>query len=553
MATTQTVTAKTETSLTVYWETSLKSANMLSYSLDNGSTWSAYEVVSGREGYYTVENLTPNTTYSLITSLRTQTTWVNSSVLSVATYSYPYATMTPDFTIGSGLDVGLFNPLGKTMQVQFLDNGGNLITYEQTSGTSVHFYTSTQTAVNALYGSIPNALSGTYSIRTITSDSDITNTGGLYQVDQATSKPTIGTFTYADNTASSITQDSSIIVQNISTPVYTATCTANNSATLATCVVDVNGATYSKSATSTTTIQGGTINSASNVFATLTLTDSRGLTSQKTVEITMAAWSNPTGIINVNRQQNFYSETDCNVDADYTQIGTNTVVISLTGDAVPITGKTTPAQVTATLTDNVTSVVSFDNDFEWNLSITITDSFGGATTYTGIHIGRGIPINFTDRILRSYAVNGFPTHQNSVEVFEGSFYKDGNDIASLFPITQYNSHDSGSLTSAFTRNKTYTVTNDGLVYVSASLRTGTKTWGTTRVTIFHNNSEVAKATDILTSAYDGQETSANANAFLQVSNGDTIKVEDVSTRYTSGNTWDAYYNLLAFGCTLSVS
>lgn len=120
-------------------------------------------------------------------------------------------------------------------------------------------------------------------------------------------------------------------------------------------------------------------------------------------------------------------------------------------------------------------------------------------------------------------------------------------------ITQYNSHDSGSLTAALNRTKTYTVAGGGFVFVSASLRSGTKTWGTSKITIFHNTTEISKATDIITANYDGQETSANATAFIQVSNGDTVKVEAVSTRYTSGNTWDEWFNVLAFGCTLTVS
>ncbi len=122
-----------------------------------------------------------------------------------------------------------------------------------------------------------------------------------------------------------------------------------------------------------------------------------------------------------------------------------------------------------------------------------------------------------------------------------------------YPVTQYNSHDSGALTAALNQTKTYTVSGSGLVFVSASLRTGTNTWGTTKVTIFYNNSEVAKATDIFTANYNGQETSASATVFLQVTNGDTVKVEIVSTRYASGNTYDAWYNVLAFGCTLSQS
>lgn len=120
-------------------------------------------------------------------------------------------------------------------------------------------------------------------------------------------------------------------------------------------------------------------------------------------------------------------------------------------------------------------------------------------------------------------------------------------------ITQYNVTENGALTSATARTKTYTVSGDGIVFVSSSFRSGNNTWGVTKVTIKHNNTDVAKDTDIMTADYNAQESAASASAFLQVSSGDVITVESYSTRYTSGNTWIAYYNVLAFGCTLTVS
>ena len=469
----------------------------------------------------------------------------------------------PDFTLGNTLRIEIYNPTGHNIRVNLKDRNGTTVATVSGAGTSATFFQAGidwTSAIAALYASIPSAMSANYRVEVITepltdAHSEI-RTGGLYQVDQAASVPVIGSLTYADSSAAAaITGDSSQIVQNISTPLFTATgLAAVNGASLAACEISVNGSTYSETPAATTNIQAGTVNAAANIIATLTVTDSRGLTATDTVEVQMVPWSNPTGIISVARQQNFYTATDVKVDADYTQVGSSTVTITLTGDAVPITGKTTPAQVTATIPDNVTTVVNFDNEFEWNITITLVDSFGGTTTYIGIHLGRGIPINFTDRILRSYAVNGFPTHENSIEVFEGSFYKDGTDIASgTAGLSALNQRYTGNLTSqSVTLTKTVTVTGDGFITISASMTSSGGTYGLHRAEIAKGNDLMAYSAEYFNQAQSGRYgTSATAN--LQVSNGDTLTITLHSSRYMTGNTYEAVITALAFGCTLAIS
>ena len=551
MATTQALVSRTETEITIHWELTSGTAQQLSYSLDNGSTWSAYEAVTGTSGDYTVTGLTANTTYQVKTSIQTGGSWVTSSALSVTTYNYPFATIMPAITIGQSVNIGLYNPLGRSVTVEMLAEGGTVADTTTAGGQTARL----EGDPAILYASIPNAKYGRYRVAVTYSGHTETRNGGAYNVDQAASVPVIGSLTYADNSAAAaITGDSSQIVQNISTPLFTATgLAAVNGASLAACEISVNGATYSATPAATTNIQGGTINAAANIIATLTLTDSRGLTATATVEVQMVPWSNPTGIISVARQQNFYTATDVKVDADFTQIGSSAVTITLTGDAVPIPGKTTPAQVTATIPDNVTTVVNFDNEFEWNITITLVDSFGGTTTYTGIHLGRGIPINFTDRILRSYAVNGFPTHENSIEVFEGSFYKDNVDIASgTAGLSVLNERYTGSLTSLTTITKTVTVTGDGFITISASMTSSGGTYGLHRAEITKGNNLMAYSAEYFNQAQSGRYgTSATAN--LQVSNGDTLTITLLSSRYMTGNTYEAVITALAFGCTLAIS
>lgn len=122
----------------------------------------------------------------------------------------------------------------------------------------------------------------------------------------------------------------------------------------------------------------------------------------------------------------------------------------------------------------------------------------------------------------------------------------------LSPVTMYNDHNSAGLTADTTKTKTYTVSGNGLVYASGSMLSSNGTWGFTQCVIELNNTIIAKGTDMFNSAYTGQY-GANASAFVTVANGDVIKISGRSNRYQSGNTYDLYTNVVAIGCTLTVS
>lgn len=425
------LTARTETSLSISW-TADGNVDQLSYSIDDGANYVSLPAPNASSGSFTVSGLSVGTTYPVkLKARRTDSQLVDESdAVDMATYSYPYALTMPDFDIGSNVIIGLFNPLGHSVTVELLASNNNVAFTGTTSGQSIQ---ATPTA-NVLYASTPNAPSANYKVRVTYSGNADTKTGGLYTV--VNSDPVVNSFTYADsnNTAVAITGNNQKIVQNISTPLFSCSLGAVNSASLASVEIVVNGETYTKAATATTQVQGGIINSASNVVAVLTVTDSRGFTKTAEVEIEMVAWNQPSAIITVERQSNFYSETDMKVDASFTQIGSSTITISVLGKAVPITGQVTPSDVTATLTDNVQSTVLFDNNFAWNIAITLTDSFGGSTTYN-TYISRGIPETFFDRFRRSMSLNGFPTHDNSMEIFGGDYYKDGVSIVDIiYPV-----------------------------------------------------------------------------------------------------------------------
>ena len=251
MATTQDIVARGETTLTVSWSIDhATSSQQLSYSTDGGSTWSAYYPVSGTSGEYTITGLTPGTQYAVRTSIQSNGTWVTSVTRRTSTYLWPYATGMPDFTLGNTLRIEIYNPTGHNIRVNLKDRNGTTVATVSGAGTSATFFQAGidwTSAIAALYASIPSAMSANYRVEVITepltdAHSEI-RTGGLYQVDQAASVPVIGSLTYADSSAAAaITGDSSQIVQNISTPLFTATgLAAVNGASLAACEISVNG------------------------------------------------------------------------------------------------------------------------------------------------------------------------------------------------------------------------------------------------------------------------------------------------------------------------
>lgn len=119
--------------------------------------------------------------------------------------------------------------------------------------------------------------------------------------------------------------------------------------------------------------------------------------------------------------------------------------------------------------------------------------------------------------------------------------------------TEYTNHENGSLTTLLNKTKTFTISGAGLLFISGSIVTQAGTWGTQKVEISKNGTRIAFGSDTITARYDNFSFGANAAAFVLVQAGDVITINYYSTRYTSGNTYDAYYNVMAIGCTATIS
>ena len=415
----QSLASKTETTAVINW-TSDSTCDYLWYSSDNGSSWTGVSISNASSGQYTISGLTANTTYNIKTRVRRKDSQLttDSSALSVTTYKYPYATTMPNFTIGDKVTIGLYNPLGRTVTVEMLGADNSSKSGGSVSGTSISGFNASAWQT-FLYASIPSSKTGTYKIRVTYGTQVNTANGGTYTIKESDCLPVIGAVTYQDtnSTITSITGDSTKIVNRLSTVMYTATGLAGSkSATISSCSVSVNGNTYTMTRSGTTATGGNaSISSAQNVTATVTVTDSRGLTASKSVTVTIWDWYMPSAIITLKRHDNYYTATDITVDAQYAYVnGLNTVTITYKARKTGTSSWT----VTGTLSDNVLATFQADNNYSWDVEVTLTDRFGGSTyakTYTLV-LPRGLPIIYFDHRKSSVGINCFPSRNTSLEV-----------------------------------------------------------------------------------------------------------------------------------------
>lgn len=410
--------SRTETSLTVNWSTD-QTIDYLWYSTNGGTNYTALGSVNATSGSFTITGLTANTSYSVMIKVRNKQSQLQSEsgASTFTTYSYPYANSMPSFTIGNKVTLGFFNPLGRSFTFYLILNGTQIANSWTISGTSYSGIDGSST-LTQLYNCIPNNKSATYQIKCVYSGNTVTKTGGTASVNESANKPSVSSFTYADtnSTTANITQNTAKIVQGLSKVTYYATgLSAKNGASISSAKVAIMGQTINLSVSGSSASGGGgstsIVNSGTAVNAELTVTDSRGITQTVSTQLDMVAYSNPTAIITLERHNNYYSETDLKVDADYVTIGTNAVTITYKAKVKGTSSWT----ATGSLSDNVTSVITLDNTYAWDVQVAVSDSFGGSTTYNR-SVQRGMPIVYFDRLKESVGINCFPANDHSLEV-----------------------------------------------------------------------------------------------------------------------------------------
>lgn len=315
------------------------------------------------------------------------------------------------------------NPAKKKLQFSIgTDGNKTAVTRTNVTGAaSPYTFTLTEDERNTLRALTPNSnkLTAVVSVWTYGADGTPANPSTeTVTMTITAANPTITGATYKDTNSATkaITGNDQNIIQNNSTlQVNISGLTALKYATLKTVAVTINGVEKSKkisgTSTSGVTVDFGAVNVASNTAATVTVTDSRGNTSTKDVALTVEPWQKPTAIISCHRVNNFYSETELTVNADFSSLGgKNAVTIKYQYQQK---GGTTWSTA-ATVQDGATATINLDNTKEWTVKVIASDKLG-STTYN-FSINKGIPIVFFDRALSSVGINCFPSRSTSFEV-----------------------------------------------------------------------------------------------------------------------------------------
>lgn len=429
--TTFAATGQTLNTASFKWATN-NNCSKIEYKIGSGSYVNLGQ--SGTSGTFKISGLTPSSTYKVKLRVTRSDSGLTteSSEVSVTTLAIASITSASDFNIGTSPTIKFTNPSGNAIAVYIeMDTNTNISngTYTVTGKTEYQF---TNVNNSAIYSSIPNANSKSirYVIRTTEGSnnyySSVTKTA--YVVN---SNPTAGSFSYRDNNSTivGITEDNQRIVRNQSTLLFTIGAgTAKNSAVISKYQVTFNGTT--KEITNAGTIDFGKINLTYGQEAELKVIDSRGNSVSTKISVTIDDWVAPTGIISLQRKNNYENETYLLVDGTYSSVHSkNSMTIGYQYK------KTTDENYNAEtiIRDNTQTTLSLDNRSAWNFKIKVRDRFTETEYNTILPIGK--PILFIDALTQKVGINRFPSPDGATLQVEGSVSINDNPILNaLYPV-----------------------------------------------------------------------------------------------------------------------
>lgn len=229
--------------------------------------------------------------------------------------------------------------------------------------------------------------------------------------------PELGAVSYEDTNAATVavTGDKSRIIQNHSTlSVKVPTATAKKGATIASYTIAFGGVT--KKVQSAGAVSIGTVDASYSQALTVTVTDSRGFTASKSVQVTVDDYSAPTAVIDLHRLNNFDPTTYITAHARYSYLnGKNAVTITAKCKKVSETDYGTPVA----LTDSVQSMLTCDRDSAYDFVVTVADKL--ESTEYNLALGKGIPAFFIDTKKSSVGVNCLPSQSDVLQLGDSAW------------------------------------------------------------------------------------------------------------------------------------
>ena len=293
---------------------------------------------------------------------------------------------------------------------------GKDVKFSQTTLSYLYSYTSDKKSINV--GAVIETWNGNTKVG---ESAEIVN---VFSVFDANPSFLASNLSYADINSSvvAITGNNKHIVQNKSNLRLTYTkAQSNKGANISKYSFTLNGVTK-ESTSAGGTIDFGTVNSASNVNLTATVTDTRGNQTTATIPITILPYEMPNAIVSLNRKNNYENETYLKVDGSIASVNSKNKM------TIQYRYKTSGGSYNslATISDNTQVTLSLDNNNSFIFNVIVTDSFG--STYNKEYIlGKGVFPLFLDTKLNSVGINCLPTTSGALELM-GRFFFNQKEI-----------------------------------------------------------------------------------------------------------------------------
>ena len=291
--------ALSETSVRFNWSAA-NTVDYVWYSTNNGSSWTGVDVADGTSGSFDVGGLAANTGYNFKIRVRRKDSQLttDSGAYYATTYAYPYLTSVPEFTVGNSLNIGIYNPLGRSCTISLIGDNGVEHNGDTITGTTISPFNN-DSWKNIWYSTLPSKKQGTYKARLVCSTGNVNQVSSAvkYYLDTSDSgfKPafTANEIINVVNTANTAIAGSNKFIKNHnSLSGVIKPMTAKRSARGSYYNVSTSGLSTVKKDYSSSNINFVLGNMSTNTF-NVTAVDSRGFTTTVSKTIDLVDYNNP--------------------------------------------------------------------------------------------------------------------------------------------------------------------------------------------------------------------------------------------------------------------
>jgi len=443
----QSLKSKTEKSLTINWSSD-STIDYVWYSIDGGTNYTAVGSINATSGNYTISGLSVKNPgeynkYNIVTKLRRKDSQLSkeSSILEESTYNAPYVKNPVDFVVGDSINLELYNPLKRSVQVYIMPDDGTDLAGDTTSTESINIDI-TEELKNGLYQASPNSATNRYRIKVVCSAIDWTMYTAYKNYTIPNSPPDFEGFNYLDsnNLVVGITGSNQYIVKNKSVLKVTIP-SANKMVTKNYATPDryeVSCANRNKSVAYSDTdvsVELGTINSSGLMNIVVTAYDSRGFPTKKSIEINVIDYtevSQENGLYRVNQ---FERDTKLILKGTFDPLKINDIAKN-TIQNIKYRYKQSDGEYPENYTTIIPTInnnkyeyetISFDldNSKSFLFEIIVVDKFGDSKPLE-LELNEGIPIMFVSSTNRNIGVGCQNDHGEGSLETASDFYCGGN-------------------------------------------------------------------------------------------------------------------------------